>query len=287
MRLLPLLFAFAALPWSLGCTLTLSQQSFLVRHTAPLPTLSQAVVRRNVELVVSKGVTLRGWYLQKPGSRRTVLFFHGNGAGIISSTWALYWFADALNADVLAFDYRGYGFSEGQPSIDPIVDDSLRIHTFLVEELGKRDRPLLVIGQSMGTAPAIHLAANRDVAGLILLSPLSSYEDLVSAVKKVTPWYVRVKADESLTNLRTSPLADLHKVRAPTLIIHGTRDELATPEVVRRVKDACGAPEKMVCTVAGTHNDVHATNPAVRPCIERFGATLPMADAVPAADGLR
>ena len=258
----------------LACTARLSQESLLAHRAAPLPVISDQVSRKNVELTVPPSVTIRGWHLSRQGSQRSVLFFHGNGVGIASSFWALYWFAEEFDADVLAIDSRGFGFSEGVASIDDIVDDSLRIYDHAAKDLGFHDRPPIIIGQSMGAASAIHVAANRDVAALVLLSPLGSYEDVVAAANASTPWYVHVEADETLRHLRTSPLRDLPNARSPTLIAHGAQDRLATASVIRRVHDASGASFRKVCEVPGGHEEVHATNQRVRSCIDDFKAAL-------------
>jgi pimeloyl-ACP methyl ester carboxylesterase len=196
--------ALALLGAASGCTVHLGQKNFLPARSAVLPPMPEGIARTNVELTVAPGVTLRGWHLQRSGGQRVVLFFHGNGAGIQSSDWALHWLAVALDADVVAFDDRGYGFSDGQASIDPIVEDSLRIHAML-RDLGLDARPLVIVGESMGTAPAIHLAACRPAAALVLISPFSSYEDLVAVVRRKAPWYAHVAVDGSLTGLVTSP----------------------------------------------------------------------------------
>jgi pimeloyl-ACP methyl ester carboxylesterase len=258
----------------LACTAKLSQDALLAHRAAPLPLISERVSRKNVELTVAPSVTVRGWYFSTPGSQRTILFFHGNGAGIASSFWALYWFAEEFDANVLALDARGFGFSDGAASIDDIVGDSLRIYDYATKEFGFRDRPPIIIGQSMGAASAIHAAANRVVAALVLLSPLGSYEDVVAAANASTPWYVHVEADETLRCLRTSPLRDLPNARSPTLIVHGAQDRLATASVIRRVHDASGASFRKVCEVPGGHEDVHATNQRVRSCIDEFKAAL-------------
>lgn len=268
-RVALLTLATVLLGLGIGCTITVGQRTFLPVRAIPLPPMAEGATRKNIELVVEGGVTLRGWHLQRQGAQRVVVFFHGNGAGIVSSDWALHWLSSALNADAVALDHRGYGFSDGQASVDAIVTDSLRIPAFL-GDLGLDARPLIVVGQSMGTAPAIHLAAAKPVAALVLISPFSSYEDLVSAIRRQAPWYVSVDVDESLTGLTTSPLADLPKVKSPTLIIHGTRDELSTEDVVQRVEAACAAPRKEVCRFVGTHNDANPTTPEVRGCIQRF-----------------
>ena len=257
-----------------ACTVRLSQDAILARRRAPLPMISERVSRKNVEVTIAPTVTLRGWYLTLPDSRREILFFHGNGAGILSSFWALHWLAEEFDANVLALDARGFGSSGGATSIDEMVDDSLRIYDYAATEFGFRERPPIIVGQSMGAASAIRVAANRPVAALALLSPLGSYEDVVAAANATTPWYVHVEAEEKLKELRTAPLRDLPNVRAPTLIVHGAQDKLATSPVVGRIYNACSAPVRKLCVVTGGHDDAHATNPEVRSCFDDFKSTL-------------
>lgn len=61
-----------------------------------------------------------------------------------------------------------------------------------------------VVGQSMGTASALHVAANRKVGAVLLMAPLGTVNDLLDAIRRQAPFYVSVKGDASLEDL---PLA--------------------------------------------------------------------------------
>jgi|CZKU01.1.fsa_nt_gi hypothetical protein len=274
----------SALSSSACCTVRITPDSFVLHRADALPVMSDAESRTNVELTVAPGVVLRGWHLHAPGNRRLVLFFHGNGAGVLSSAWALNWFGTEFGADVIAFDARGFGFSDGPADIDAMIDDSLRIYDYATSQ-GGFDEPPIVIGQSMGSASAIHLGANRPTTGMLLLAPFGSYRDMVAAIDRAAPWYVRVEADETLTGLRNSPLLDLSRTRAATLIIGAAEDRLATPHVVAQVHDSCAAPIRRTCTVRGGHEDVTAANPRVRACIDDFLKDLPSGIAAARQDG--
>lgn len=232
--------------------------------------MPEGVLRRNIELAAADGVVLRGWYLEKPNTRRTVLFFYGNRSSVVSSTWTLYWLVDSLNANVVAFDYRGYGFSDGEASIERFVQDALQIHRYTAEDLGRGALPVIVVGQSMGTASALHVAANRDVDALVLLAPPVLVDDLLDAMRAQAPWYVSVEADASLRSSRVSPMEDAGRVRARTLFVSGTGDVLASPAAVARLTAACGAREKLSCRLPGGHGDIRPENPDVRRCITSF-----------------
>src|ERR1019366_6849982 len=87
------------------------------------------------------------------------------------------------------------------------------------------------------------------------------------------------------TGLRNSPLLDLSRTRAATLIIGAAEDRLATPHVVAQVHDSCAAPIRRTCTVRGGHEDVTAANPRVRACIDDFLKDLPSGIAAARQDG--
>jgi pimeloyl-ACP methyl ester carboxylesterase len=151
-----------------------------------------------------------------------------------------------------------------------MVEDALDIYSYAADKLGRGSSPIIVAGQSMGTAAALHVAANRKVDAVVLMAPPGGVNDLLAAMRQQAPWYVSVKADPSLENVRVSPLRDAGRVRARTLIVSGSGDVLAPPDAIERMKAACGAAEKSVCPVPGGHGDVQAENPAVRKCIAGF-----------------
>lgn len=127
----------AVLLGTASCTVSVGQSVLFPTRYERLPDMPQGIERRNIELTASDGVVLRGWYLEHPNARRTVLFFYGNRSSVVSSTWTLHWLSGALDANVVAFDYRGYGFSDGKAEIDRIVQDALEIHAYVVDDLGR------------------------------------------------------------------------------------------------------------------------------------------------------
>jgi pimeloyl-ACP methyl ester carboxylesterase len=155
------------------------------------------------------------------------------------------WFGAEFDADVLAFDARGFGFSDGPADIDAMIDDSLRIYDYAIKQgkfeetkQGRSEEPPIVIGQSMGSSSAIHIGANRPTTGLLLLAPLSSYRDVIEAIDRAAPWYVHVEADETLVGLRSSPLLDLAQIRGRGMSVRPRgppRTCRAAPSQVRRL----------------------------------------------------
>lgn len=260
---------FAALAatnfFSLGCSVTVGEAALFPPRAEPLPPMNE-FVRENVSLFTQDGVRLRGWRLRNSASVRTVVFFYGNQSSVIASAWALDWLARALEADVVAFDYRGYGFSEGEASVDQFVlHDAAEVYRFAA-----KGKPVVAVGQSMGTASAIHLAATSELESLLLLAPLASLEDALAGLRARVPWYTTVNADPSLASLRTDPLKDIRQVSEPTLVISGESDLLASPDAVERLSRVSAAQRLERCTVEGAHGDIRLENAAVRGCVEQF-----------------
>lgn len=126
--------------------------------------------------IPSNGERLVGWWL-RPRERdgAVLLILHGR-SGNISSRAGI---ARRLAADgfgVLMVDYRGYGASSGRPSEHGLNEDAFAAYAWLEKQGVAPDR-LILIGQSLGNAPAAALAVARPVAALVLVSPFTSLPD--------------------------------------------------------------------------------------------------------------
>lgn len=140
-----------------------------------------------------------------------VLFTHGNAedAGHQGPFLEMY---RSLGVTVLAVDYPGYGLSTGDPS-EPgayAAADAALAH---LGALGFPPEQVVLHGRSLGGAVVVDVAARQRVAGLILESTFTS------AFQVMLPF-------GGLPGDRFTSLAKLPRVTAPTLVIHGTRDEV-------------------------------------------------------------
>lgn len=108
-----------------------------------------------------------------------VLLVHGRSANIASRASIL----RALTAQgmgVLLFDYRGYGASAGRASEMHLRDDTLSAYAAL-RRWGFAPSRIVVVGQSLGNAPAAALAATQPVGGLVLVAPFSNLPNALAA----------------------------------------------------------------------------------------------------------
>ncbi|MDP1922773.1 MAG: alpha/beta hydrolase [Myxococcales bacterium] len=188
-----------------------------------------------------------------------LLFFHGNGETV--SDWDDFAPRFTPSVQFAVCDYRGYGQSTGTPTMQRLFDDAVAVFD-AVESLS----PLapLVMGRSLGSAAAWHLAQTRlaSVSGLIIDSGFSDV-DAFARRRGVQP--------SSLTAMERSALDPIPKARlvdVPTLLLHGRDDTLIPVRDAERLGEAC--PTATMELIAGRgHNDV-MLDPAWRKAVQSF-----------------
>src|SRR5512135_64691 len=111
------------------------------------------------------GVRLHGWILRPPGPPKgTVLFFHGNAENMSTHVNAVLWLVKA-GYQVFAFDYRGYGSSDGTPDIPGVNRDGVAALEFVFRIMGGEGGGVVVVGQSLGGPIATYAVANSSRKG--------------------------------------------------------------------------------------------------------------------------
>jgi len=202
---------------------------------------------RELTISTEDGEELSGILFTAPRPKGVILYFHGN-AGSLSS-WR-YVSGDIVpkGFDILIIDYRGYGKSTGKISEEGLYRDAEASYEQL-RSLGRKEDEIIVYGRSLGTGVAVHLATTRKIRALVLEAPFTTLPDLASHLLPipVPAFYIPYRFD----NLGRAPA-----VKVPTLLFHGTRDELIPPEHSRKILDALTCEKKLVLVKGGEHNDL-------------------------------
>ncbi len=143
----------------------------------PRPNLSaweatSAVAGAPADIVVKAGdgTTLRGWVFRTSKTDAPyVLYFYGSNEDAQFAVRRMAWLSASAGVNAVVIDYRGYGFSEGVISPVAMRDDALQAFD-AVRHLAPTSA-IFVFGRSVGAEFAIHVAASRNVAGLVLQAP--------------------------------------------------------------------------------------------------------------------
>jgi len=198
----------------------------------------------DVSLQTADGPRLHGWYLPHEEAAASLLFCHGNAGNVSHRTESLRQL-HSLGLNILIFDYRGYGRSDGRPSEEGTYLDALAAYEWL-QGRGP-ELPIILFGRSLGAAVAIDLAARGKGAALIAESGFTSVPELGQELFPILPvkWLVRTRYDS---------LAKMPQVKIPVLVIHSREDEIVPFHHGEALFEA--APGlKQFLEIHGGHND--------------------------------
>jgi hypothetical protein len=154
-----------------------------------------------------------------------------------------------LGANVLIFDYRGFGKSEGKPFEEGLYRDARAAYQWWASERQPRGDNLILIGESLGGAVAVNLAARVSPAGLILQSTFTSARDMA---RNMMPLGLLLP----LTGVRYDSGKEIAGVACPKLIIHGMRDEIVPFRLGKALYEAAPPPKFFYSVPEAGHNDL-------------------------------
>ena len=176
--------------------------------------------------------------------KKALIRCHGNAENMVQTLWAV----GELCGDgytVASVDYPGYGLSDGSPDEKGCYRNVHRLYDWLVETRGFKPEEIIVDGFSVGTGPAVELAATEPVGGLILEAPF------LSAPRVVTK--VRILPIDPFPNLKR-----IGEVKCPVLFFHGTDDRVIPYEQGRALFGLAREPKRFVSIDGGDHNNFPA-----------------------------
>ena len=212
---------------------------------------------QDVYFETKDGITLNGWFFKAQEPAGSILVLHGNAENISTHVNGFLWLV-ASGFNVFIFDYRGYGRSEGDPSLRGIqLDAEAALGKLLTLPSVDRNR-IALFGQSLGGTAAVNLAAAAPgkglVKALIIDSAFASH---------------RIIAREKIENLCFWPFPDLLSpffsssyspikriadiAPAPVLILHGLHDSIVPVNHSSLLFAAASAPKELWLTTGEGH----------------------------------
>lgn len=197
-------------------------------------------------LKTSDGLAIGAWYVPSANAKGSIIFCHGN-AGNISNRLHSTKLLHNMGLNVLIFDYRGFGRSEGKPSELGTYEDAETAWRHLVQTRGESPDRIILFGRSLGGAVAIELAKRHPPAALVVESTFTKLVDVGRAHFPFLP--VRL-----LLTYRYDSIAKVPHITCPKLFFHGTMDGLIPISFGRKLYEAAAEPKEFVET-PGSHNE--------------------------------
>ncbi len=208
MRNLVILLLLPAGAYLLICILLFAGQRshiyYPVRETHPAGARSLRLPTGDAELKI--------WVVERPGSK-AILYFGGNAEDV---AYNLASFTAAFPAHSLYLvNYRGYGGSTGEPSESGLLSDAVEVF----DHVHASHPEIAVVGRSLGSGVAVHVASIRDVSRLVLVTPFDSLVNVAREHFRYFPvsWLMRDRYDSA---------ARAASIRAPVLIVMAGADEI-------------------------------------------------------------
>jgi len=209
-------------------------------------------------LTAADGTKIHAWQATPPNATASLVWSHGNGGNIAGRGEVVLALA-ARGFDVLAYDYRGYGRSEGHPSEVGVYLDAEAAYDAEIQR-GVPASRIVCFGESLGSAVSIHLATRRECAAVVLVSPFTSLRDVASFHYGPFGRFAGVRFDS---------LALVGRLSVPFFVAHGDRDEVVPYELGERLFAAARPPKQFLRVPGAHHNDVFAV-PIVLDAVAAF-----------------
>jgi len=225
---------------------------------------------REVTTQTPDGLTLRHWYVPpaEPGAAVLVVF-HGNAGHLGDRVPKLEAIIEA-GFGVLFAGYRGYGGNPGKPTEDDLTADARLLLDWLAAQGVPPDRTV-IYGESLGTGIAVKMVAEREFGGVILESPYTS----IAEVAQVHYWYLPAKW---LVLDKWDSMAQIERIKAPLLVLHGARDKTVPTRYGRRLFAAAPEPKELLIVEGAAHNDLYDHPQVVERVIAFLRGQQPAAD---------
>ena len=219
------------------------QESFLFYPTVATHA-DQSLPHVEEHSFIRDGVTLKGWLVNPLYARhKIIIYYGGNGEDVYLNVDEF----EALQCATLFVAYRGYGPSEGTPGEEEIFADAL--HLFDKTRNRNPSAQILLMGRSLGSGVACYVASQREVEGVILVTP---YDSLVAVAKSAYPWLpVRLLLRHSFNSVQY-----VSQVKAPLLIFYGGRDTVVRPARTENLLEHIPGERKVVYVERADHGTI-------------------------------
>ncbi len=224
------------------------------QSTQTTDSASRETGRKDYLIPVEKDINIGARFHVTEKSGGNLLFFHGNGE-IVADYDELGKVYNQMGINLLAVDYRGYGRSDGKPTVTNMMQDCHRIFHFTRNWLEQNNfsGPIIPMGRSLGSASVLELAANYKnlIDGLIIESGFA-YAGPLLALLGIDTVSLGFTEERGFRNV--DKIKDFDK---PTLIIHAEFDHIIPFSDGQALHEACPSGDKQMLKISGAnHNDI-------------------------------
>lgn len=214
------------------------------------------------EIKIRRGqIILKGWFFKdRVDPQNPLIVYYGGNAEDVSLNF------DSLDRfatrSFLFMNYRGYGGSGGHPTQRSLCEDALFVLDTVMKSEGIQPQDVILMGRSLGSGIAVHVAARRKVAGVILVTPFDSLTNVARAHYPIFP--VKLMLKHRFDSASAAPV-----INTPALFLTAADDQVVPVHLAHHLEQCWGGPTSSV-TIAGTDHNTIDTSPLYWEAINTF-----------------
>ncbi|CAK77438.1 unnamed protein product (macronuclear) [Paramecium tetraurelia] len=163
-------------------------------------------------------------------TKKTILYFHANCEDLLSSYNLVDFIRHNMKMNVLSVEYPGYGLYQGYTNEENILKDAEYIYKYVAFHSVVEEKNMIVMGRSIGTGVACHLASIFQPGLLVLISPFLSLQEIVNEKYPL----VKKMVKERFVNKDK-----IQQAKCPVFILHGLKDNIVSVEQGKKLFDLC------------------------------------------------
>lgn len=217
------------------------------------------------------GTRLNGWYCHQEDPIAVFLIAHGESGNVTGEADLLRMLRNQHKVAALAFDYRGYGKSDGEPGFRGVIEDARAARAWLARRTNFAERDIVLLGQSLGAGVVVNLAAEEGARGLVLVN---AFPEVVDVVRRPVFFPVRSRIHTPL-----DAIASIGKYHGALLQIQRDNERSLPVSLGPKLFVAANEPKRLIVERA-PHNAMMLTDREGQ-ALDAFLTSLPAAKPLP------
>ena len=199
-----------------------------------------------ITIITKDNVALQAWYHPASLNHEMIIFLHGNSGNLEDRVPHLRELIE-MGYGFIIPAWRGFGKSEGLPSLNGLLLDAQAAIHFLQTKHYPLDK-IIIVGESLGTSIATQITVEHKFKGLFLITPYTSIADRAGEIYPFLP-------TQLLTKDNFKVLDNIDKINQPLLMIHGDQDIVVPYQHSEKIFTKAHEPKKLIIYPGIGHNN--------------------------------
>ncbi|MDM8564662.1 acetylxylan esterase [Candidatus Halobeggiatoa sp. HSG11] len=199
-----------------------------------------------VQIKTHDNVTLHGWLVKSEPKAPLLIYFGGNAEEVSGHIMD---YKQLAGWSLLLVNYRGYGLSTGSPSEKNLFNDAVLLYDTFANRSDVDSNKIVAFGRSLGTGVAVYLASQRNLQGVVLVSPYDSMKNLAQEYYPYVPVSLLLKH-------HFDSMSYASVIKAPMLTMIAELDQIITPKHSLRLVKAWGGTVQQKIIKNANHDDI-------------------------------